>query len=85
MNGLKLFCSIFTLKYECQPFVLDEERIVVEGGAYGIFQDNLHSTGVLWKEFGHIIRFAVHNHPAVLLGAVLGDLLPRQRHVWNYE
>lgn len=36
---------------------------------------------MLWKELGHIICLAVHNHPAVLLGAVLGDLLSCQRHI----
>jgi hypothetical protein len=40
---------------------------------------------MLWKELCHIVCLAMHHHPAVLLGAVLGNLLPCQRHIQSYS
>jgi hypothetical protein len=62
-------------------------------GAAGVFCPELVGRSVLWfplrgrrkrcltwEEVGDVVGLAVDNHPARLLGVVLGDFIPRERH-----
>jgi len=44
----------------------------------GIFENDPLTDGMFGEEFGDIISFAVHNHPARVLGAVLSNLCARE-------
>ncbi|CAE8700159.1 unnamed protein product [Polarella glacialis] len=71
-----------------QSIFLDDLALVehvelLSGIPSGEHHDGLAATRVIFHELGHVENVFTHDHPAIRLAGMLGNLLSRERHRWK--